>query len=187
MGRVIRNLRKLSLRRFGYVEINDEIVLPIHTVGSTTLQNKMLEVDEILSKELPKLKPKVATKDQFEEMTKLGYELKNSRVTVKEWDKTSKEFLDYLVRQERLQKFLPIAVHIDLKYDKGSDKQLWELFELENDNDLIGLCDILIDLDLKNEYLRAINMTISSIQNSNFRSYEDYEKALEEELKNKEV
>jgi len=187
MAKTIRSLKKLSMRRFGYVEVNDELTLPIHTVGSTTLQNALVELDKHLAKKLPKLKNKVAPKETLEEMKNLGFELKTNKVLVTDWDKTSNEFLDYLVESERLHGYMKIAVNIDLKYDRGSDKELWELCELESDNDLIGLCELLIELDLKEEYLRAINMTISHIQNSSFKNYEAYEKALEEGLNKKEV
>jgi len=183
MGRVIRDLRKVSMRRFGYVEINDDVVLPVHTVGTTTLQNILVDFHK--SMKLPKMKPKIANAEMLEELRTMGYEVKAGRHTVTDLDKTSDEFMDYLKDYERLEKFMNIAVHIDLNYNKESDVELWELCGLENDKDLLGLCELLINLDMKDEYIRAISMTISSIQNSSFRSYEQYEKALEEELKAK--
>jgi len=118
-------------------------------------------------------------------MRTLGYELKNNRVTVREYDKTSNEYLDFLVESNQIESFIDIAVNIDSLYELEDGALLWEDLGLENARDYIGMCKFLIGMDLKDEFIRAMKMTISSIQNSTFRTYEDYEKAIEEEVKNK--
>jgi len=189
MVRKLKPMKNISLRRKGYVMMTDDLTLPIHTTGDVTLQN--IRQDFIKSRKLPKLKSGVANKAQLEELVSYGYELKNSRVTVKEWDKDSDEFIKFLVDSEMIEKYLEIAVNIDLEYPMTDDGLLlWETLGLEGNRDYVGLCGFLEGLDMDTRYASALLGTIAGIRNSNCRTYEDYEKQLADELekaKSKEV
>jgi len=184
MVRKIKNMKKISLRRRGYVIITDDLTLPIYTVGDVTLRDAKMEFTK--SRKLPKLKSKLATKEQIDDMVSLGYELKNNRVTVTEWDKDSNEFLDFLSEADTVEKYMPIAVNIDFLYPIVRGKKLWEVLDLESETDYFGMCKFIESLDLDSRYASAILNTISGIRNSNCRTYADFEKQLQEDLENKE-
>ena len=177
-------MKKISLRRKGYVIVTDELTLPIHTVGDVTLRDAKMNFTK--SRKLPKLKSKLATKEQLDEMALLGYELKHNRVTVTEWDKDSDAFLDFLSEADTVEKYMPIAVNIDFLYPIVRGKKLWQVLELESETDYLGMCKFIESLDLDSRYASAILNTISGIRNSNCKTYAEFEKQLEEELANKE-
>jgi len=179
MVRKLKPIKNVSLRRRGYIKINDELTFPVHTTGDTTLQNA--KMDFIKNRKLPKLKPKIATKEQIEEMVMHGYNEKG-RVTVKEWDKDSDEFNDFLVNSDRVEKYMDIAVNLDLLYPMTEEILLWEALGLDDEKDYIGVCDFLVDLDLDQRFVLAIKNSISSIRNSNCRTYEDFEEELTKQL-----
>jgi len=41
--KVMKGLKNISMRRKIYIQLNDEVVLPVHTVGAVTLQNALVE------------------------------------------------------------------------------------------------------------------------------------------------
>jgi hypothetical protein len=180
MVRKLKPMKNISLRRKGYILVTDDLTFPIHTVGDVTLQKA--KVDFVKSKKLPKLKPLLATKAQLEEMLTLGYDLKDNRVTVKEWDKDSNEFMDFMVESEMIEKYMELAVNIDLLYPMEENLLLWEALELKDSKDYVGVCKFIAGLDLDARYATALLGTIIGIRNSNCRTYEEYEQQLEEEL-----
>lgn len=176
--RKIKNLKDLTLRRKGFVLINGEFTLPIHTKGDITLQDAMTEYEKSESYKLPKLKAKTATSEQVEELRKNGYPIGiGGVIVVREFDKTDKAWLDFIKERNVIENFMDIAIHIDVNYE-FEDKKMWEVLDLKSDNDYLGLIEILREKEFSNEDLIYIKQAISIIRSSNFKTYEDYERAM---------
>lgn len=201
--KIIDKLKDLTFRRKGYVIINrgDDktpiFTLPIHTKGENSFIEALSDWDKSECKLLPKLKSRLASDGEIEEMDKLGIRHSEHQIVVKEFDKTDEKFYDYLKRADEISKYMPIALSIDYDYEdvdnEGNKLKFWEFFffvddygkkyTLESNVDYEGMCDAIIAMDLPEGYLKLINMQINNIKTSNWTTYEEYRKDVLEKNK----
>jgi len=116
--RKIKNLKKLTLRRKGYVLVGDEFVLPVHTRGDIALQQAMTEYEKSNSSNLPKLKTRMANTEEISELKKMGYPIGvGGMIAIKEFDRTSPQWLEFMKQRNIIETFMDIAIHIDFEYE----------------------------------------------------------------------
>ena len=177
MVRKIKNFKDATMRRKGYVDLSDELVLPVHTRGSVTLQDVMTDYEKTL--QLPKMNLKPAKAENIEELLQLGYKKQNNAIMVREFDYTSPQYLELVKQRNQIEVFAKIAIHIDLEYLLEDETPLWEALGLSSDKDYIGMANFIKGLDLRQPDLSAVSMVIQHIAKSNFKTYEDYEEELD--------
>ena len=140
------NLKKANLTRKGYVDIREDIVLPISTVGDITLQNILTKFDSMMV--IPKAKTRVATKEEILILNEAGYEINKRPFMIQEIDRTTAEYSEYIKKRNQFEALIFISANVDLDYNISSRKKLWQHLELESKDDYIGFNNFLIELDL---------------------------------------
>jgi|AntAceMinimDraft_18_1070375.scaffolds.fasta_scaffold05912_5 hypothetical protein len=176
--RKLGSFKNATLRRKGFIEIKVGFpAIPIFTVGDVTLTNLMTEYTK--NSILPKIKQKPANTKQLKDFSDCGYDVSQRNFMVTDIDTTTPEFLEFLKGRNQFQTFAEIAVNIDLYYATSTRKRLWETIGLKSEKDYLGLTQYLIKLDLLQSEVDEINKFIAYIRNSNFKTYEDFEKFLD--------
>lgn len=174
--RKIKNFKNANMRRKGYVDLTNEIVLPIYSRGSVTLQDTIAEFEKTLK--IPKAQLRPATGLEIEELRQMGYEFKTMPVMIRELDKSSDQWFFMLKERNQMTVFIRIAIHVDLEYPISKTLQLWEALGLANATDFLGMAKFIRDLDLREPDLEAIQSLILFISKSNFKEYKDFEDEL---------
>ena len=176
MVRKIKSLKTASMKRYGYVEITDDLTLPICTRGGVTLQDVMAEYEKTLK--LPKMPLKPATPEQIKQLNEMGIQVTSHPVMVREFDYTSPQYLELIKQRNQIEVFVKIGIHIDLDYEVGNDEAqipLWQDLGLSSNKDYIGVAKYIKDLDLRQVELTAIMQVIQHIAKSDYKTYEDFE------------
>ena len=173
MVRKLKGYKKFTFERFGFISVGD-IEFPVKTSGMDDIRLSLIKLKE--DYKLPS-KTRRATADEIKELIDDGQILPDNKmgVIVREFDRTSSE---YIKLQEDLvgrQLILEIALNIDLDYEIDENIKLWQELELKDNKDVLGLCDWFNKRKIKNEDIEFLKSQVQLIQNSNFKSYEEYE------------
>jgi len=186
MVRKLNNPKKTSLRRKGFFYLRDDIIFPIYTQGAYTLQKYAVAYERDLKK--PKPKRILASEEDKKNLIQDGFkdEIKG-RLLIPFLDIYGKEYLDMLIDRDNMEVFLRIAINIDLSFMYEDEQKLFEIYELKDENDYIGMAKELMKMDLSNEDSRNFAEGIELVRTSDCRTYEDFEKLIDEilEIKDK--
>lgn len=173
-------MRKLSpikdktLSKVGFVKIGD-FELPVKTSGLKKANISASKLAEMYK--LP-VSTRMATEEEVEELKKAGVEI-NGKVTpmVKEYNKTSKEYIKMEEDKKLNEVFLNIAIHIDLSYlvslDDDKTEPLWKHLGLVSVEDILGLAKWLGDVETDMLDYQLAVMQINNIKQFGHRTYED--------------
>lgn len=124
--RKIKSLKGKTLKKTGFVELEDGIVLPLRTLSIT--EDKEIQLRTRVS--IPR-KSRPATQEEVELLMESdpGFNPK-TKPFITEYDVESEEYIEYADRQTKLQRMLNIIKYVDMDYlvedENGNEITLWE-------------------------------------------------------------
>lgn len=122
----IKTLKGKSLKKHSYVELDNEIILPLKTLS--IIESK--DIDLRTNMTIPR-KVRPATQEEKEELmrTDPNYNTRTQPM-IAEYDKDSPEYIEYLEQHNKLQNILNVIKYIDMDYiiedENGNKITLWE-------------------------------------------------------------
>lgn len=165
-----------TLFRYAFYKIvfdnESELLLPLKTQKATILE----EIQESITKgvKIPtKLEP--LKKEEIKELETIGFVIPKGTMQKRVIDETSKQYIELRKRQAKYNKFMVVAMYIDLKFKFEDGKELWEHLELKNDTDYLGLCEFLEEIGVDESMLERIYQHIALMKISGASNYKEAE------------
>lgn len=128
--RKLKSLKGKTRKKTGFVELEDDIVLPVKTLS--VAEEVEFNFDEHYS--IPVIQRR-ATQDELEEIKKDDPSF-NSKIIpfIKVYDKTSPEYAGAMEEKKRLEQVATVIKYIDMEYVNEEGQTLWQDFEIEEGN-----------------------------------------------------
>lgn len=123
MARKARSLNGKTLRKFGEVELDGGIIIPIRNLSIS--ENSAIRYES--NSKIPK-KTRVATMEEREMIAQVDPSMKNTKTIpmIREYDVESDEFKDIAEKRERMETIISIVKYIDLDAEVEEGVTLWQ-------------------------------------------------------------
>jgi len=171
--RELKSMSNVTFRRQGYVLLGD-LELPIYTIGLIDYKRELRSIKN--NSKLP-MTEKLANADEKKALSKFSYDMNQLQLRIKEIDKTSDKYAEFENFLDKKEEFIEIALNVDMNY-KAGELEFWQILELKDDKDYVGLINWLAELGMIREQISIVIQTINMIKLSNFKTYEEYESAI---------
>ncbi len=158
--RKLKSLKGKTRRKNGFVELGDDIVLPIKTLS--VAEEIDFNFDEHYN--IPVIQRR-ATQDELEEIKKEDPSF-NSKIIpfIKIYDKTSSEYVESMEEKKRLEQVATVIKYIDMDYILEDGNTLWQDFEIE-EGDFYELAKYFAyDFNISAKDLELILIEIKALQ-----------------------
>lgn len=142
MARKAKSLNGKTLRKFGEVELDGGIIIPIRNLSIS--ENSSIRYED--SSKIPK-KTRVATMEERDMISQVDPSMKNAKTIpmIREYDIESDEFKDASEKRERMETIISIVKYIDLDAEVEDGVTLWDDIGIKK-GDWSGAADYFSDV-----------------------------------------
>jgi hypothetical protein len=155
--------KKKTFRREAVVPLDEEFSLPLRSL-SAYQKNKASLIKTVR----PPSKTRKMTEQEREEFAKNNPNI--SEVMIKSYvvaylDETDEEYIANKQKYDVVNALLGYSVYVDLKHKVNKETELWEDLGLQNDEDYIGLTNLLFnELELGEDFLKKMIVAINALE-----------------------